>query len=292
MVIVAAFNPIGMKSLQILLFALSMMMTYSGFTRQNPIADSTQNVKFYSKILGQDRDLIIHLPRNYDPGKKYPVIYVLDGSSQDQHIADKFDSLSSLARVPQTIVVGIPNMSGTNRTLQLVPPFMLTDPAKPESPPGTGDTFLDFMELELVPFITEKYRGSEVRLFAGNSRGGLLVMYSLIYKPELFTGRFCFSTPLWRQNNLLVSKASEFLASKKRMNSFLYVSVGANETENIRSGLDSLTQILKQKGPIGFVWYTHYTPGVDHQLNANVSATDGILQWGEFVKKPSNIKQK
>src|SRR4249919_3794325 len=151
MVIVVAFNPIRMKSLQILLFALSMIMTYTGFARQNQGADSVLNVKLYSKILGQDRDLIIHLPSNYDPAKKYPVIYVLDGSSQDQHIADKFDSLSSLDRAPQTIVVRIPNMYGTNRTLQLVPPFMLTVLAIPESPPGTGDTFLDFMELELIP---------------------------------------------------------------------------------------------------------------------------------------------
>jgi len=267
-----------------------MMMTYSGFALQNPDGDSILNVKLYSNILRQDRELIIHLPHNYDPGKKYPVMYVLDGSSQDQHIADKFDSLSSLTRVPQTIVVGIPNMSSANRTLQLVPPFMLTDPAKPESPPGMGDTFLDFIELELIPFIAEKYGASELRLFAGNSRGGLLVMYSLIHKPDLFTGRFCFSTPLWRQNNLLVSKVSEFLTSKKPMNSFLYLSAGANETENIKSGLDTLTQVLRQKAPAGFVWYTYYTPGVDHQLNANVSATNGILQWGEFVKKQNNIK--
>ena len=269
-----------------------MMITYSGFAQQNLDGDSILNVKLYSKTLRQHRELIIHLPHNYDPGKKYPVMYVLDGSSQDQHIADKFDSLSSLTRVPQTIVVGIPNMSSANRTLQLVPPFMLTDPAKPESPPGTADGFLDFMEQELIPFIAEKYGASGLRLFAGNSRGGLLVMYSLIHKPDLFTGRFCFSTPLWRQNNLLISKVNDFLASKKRMNSFLYVSAGANETENIKTGLDTLTQVLRQKTPAGFVWYTYYTPGVDHQLNANVSATDGILQWGEIVKKQNNIKQK
>ena len=267
-------------------------MNYPGFAMQNPGGDSILNVKLYSKILDQDRDLIIHLPRRYDPGKKYPVMYVLDGSSQDQHIADKFDSLSSLTRVPQTIIVGIPNMSSENRTLQLVPPFMLTDPAKPESAPGMGDNFLDFMELELIPFIAEQYGASELRLFAGNSRGGLLVMYSLIDKPDLFTGRFCFSTPLWRQNNLLISKVSEFLTSKKRMNSFLYVSAGANETENIKSGLDTLTKVLKQKAPTGFAWYTYFTPGVDHQQNARVSATDGILQWGKFIKKQSNIKSK
>jgi predicted alpha/beta superfamily hydrolase len=269
-----------------------MMVAYSGFARQISAGDSILNVKFHSKILSQDRELIIHLPSNYDKSKKYPVIYVLDGSSQDQHIADKFDSLSNLALVQQTIVVGIPNMSGANRTLQLVPPFMLTDPDKPESPPGTADSFLDFMEQELIPFIAEKYGASGPRLFAGNSRGGLLVMYSLIHKPDLFMGRFCFSTPLWRQNNLLVSKMNEFLVSNKQMNSFLFVSAGANETVNIKSGLDTLTKVLKQKVPTGFVWYTYFTPGVDHQQNARVSATDGILQWGKFIMKQSNIKSK
>ena len=169
---------------------------------------------------------------------------------------------------------------------------MLTDPDKPESPPGTANGFLDFMEQELIPFITEKYGASGLRLFAGNSRGGLLVMYSLIHKPDLFSGRFCFSTPLWRQNNLLVTKVSEFIASKKQINSFLYVSAGSNETENIKGGLDTLTLVLKQKAPTGFVWYTNFTPGADHQSNAKVSATDGILQWGSFVAKQNDIKAK
>jgi len=264
---------------------VSLFVFSFGRAQQTPRYDSIIQTKLHSEILKQDRELIIHLPRNYDPRKKYPVMYVLDGSSQDQHITDKFDSLNLLGLVPQTIIVGIPNMSGTNRTLQLVPPFMLTDPDNPNSPKGTADTFLLFMESELIPFMEEKYAASRLRSFAGNSRGGLLVIYSLIQKPELFTGRFCFSTPLWRQDNLLVSRVSEFLSSKRKLNSFIYLSVGANETENIKSGLEEISKSLKQKAPSGLIWYTYYTPNVDHQLNAKVSATDGIQKWGEYVKK-------
>jgi len=270
----------ALLTLHLSLFAFSF-----GFAQQSYRYDSIIQTKIHSEILKQDRELIIHLPRNYDPHNKYPVIYVLDGSSQDQHITDKFDSLNLLGLVPQTIVVGIPNMSGTNRTLQLVPPFMLTDPDNPNSPKGTADTFLLFMESELIPFMAEKYAASGLRSFAGNSRGGLLVMYSLIVKPDLFNGRFCFSTPLWRQDNLLVSRVAEFLSSKKQMNSFIYLSVGANETENIKSGLEAMTQSLKRNAPKGLIWNTSYTPNVDHQLNAKVSATDGIQKWGEFIKK-------
>ena len=75
---------------------------------------------------------------------------------------------------------------------------------------GTADRFLEFMETKLVPFMAARYGASDTRLFAGNSRGGLLVMYSLIQKPDLSAGRICFSTPFWRENNLLVERVSAF----------------------------------------------------------------------------------
>jgi hypothetical protein len=239
--------------------------------------------RYRSTILGQERDLIVHLPRGYDPVHRYPVIYVLDGSSQDQPLADKLDSLYRARTVPQTIVVGIPNMSATNRTLQLIPPFMRTDPDDPASPTGTGDRFLEFMEKELIPFIEARYRASATRLFAGNSRGGLLVMYSLIQKPDLFTGRFCFSTPLWRENNLLLRQLSTFLRSRKGSRSFLYVSAGANETANILNGLDTLAAVLRSAAPSNVVWHVERTPGVDHQLNAALSGWSALRKWGAYT---------
>jgi len=250
----------------------------------SPAADSVVQMTYQSHILGQERELIIHLPSGYDTTKRYPVLYVLDGSSQDQPLADKLDSLFGQGLVPQTIVVGIPNMSGSNRTLQLVPPFMLTDPANPYSPTGTADRFLEFMESELVPFIASHFVASDTRLFAGNSRGGLLVMYSLIQKPELFAGRFCFSTPLWRENNLLVERVSAFLAQRTTMRSFIYLSAGENETENIKSGLDALDAVLRNRAPSGFVWHIERTPGVDHQRNAAVSGWSALTKWGAYVR--------
>ena len=250
----------------------------------SPAADSVVHVTYQSHILGQERELIIHLPSGYNPAKRYPVLYVLDGSSQDQPLADKLDSLFVQGLVPQTIVVGIPNMSGSNRTLQLVPPFMLTDPANANSPKGTAYQFLEFMETELVPFIASHFGASDTRLFAGNSRGGLLVMYSLIRKPELFAGRFCFSTPLWRENNLLVERVSAFLAQRTTMKSFLYVSAGESETENIMSGLDAMAVVLRDRAPSGFVWHVERTPGVDHQLNAAVSGWSALTKWGAYFR--------
>ena len=238
-----------------------------------------------SEILGQDRELLIHLPRHYDSARSYPVVYVLDGSSQDGHIAEKFDVLSSAGYAPQVIVVGIPNMSAENRQRQLIPPFMRIDPEKADSPLGEGERFLSFMEAELFPFVAQRYAASQTRLFMGHSRGGLLVMYSLLYRPELFQARFCYSAPFWRQDHILVSKTAEFLRAKGSLRSFFYMSVGEKETGNIRSGFDRMADTFKGSTPEGFVWRADLTPGADHQENPLISAAAGIANWEEFARR-------
>ena len=70
------------------------------------------------------------------------------------------------------------------------------------------------------------------------------------------------------------------------MKSFLYVSVGETETDNLKSGLDALATLLAKQAPVGFVWHTERTPGVDHQRNADVSGWDALRKWGAFVRSP------
>ena len=262
---------------------------YDHFTGRFPWSQSHSeseiHIKIYSEILAEDRELIIHLPRNYDSLKKYPVMYVLDGSSEDYHIANKFDILSAVGYTPKTIVVGIPNMTAENRQRNLTPPYISMDNDIEDSPLGEADTFLSFMELELFPFIERNYPASQVRLFHGNSRGGLLVMHSLMSKPDLFQARFCYSTPFWRQDNILISKVSDFLSSKDTLNTFIYMSAGKNETENIKNGLDSMAKTFQKKAPIGLIWHADYIPNAVHQDNARISSAIGIGRWSEYLKR-------
>ncbi|MGH2569445.1 MAG: alpha/beta hydrolase [Bacteroidota bacterium] len=251
----------------------------------NVCAQNVVKTIIRSEMLQQDRAFAVHLPAQFDSTKQYPVLYVLDGLSQSQHLADKFDSLSAAGLVAQTIVVGIPNMTAENRQRQLIPPYMKIDHEKPESPTGEGDTFLSYMESELFPFIEKTYPASKVRLFAGNSRGGLLVMHSLLYNPEMFQARFCFSTPFWREDNLIVTKVSEFLRSLDSLQTFLYMSAGEQETDNIKNGLAAMASTLKAQGPNKLGWYAEYTPNANHQTNAQQSAASGIMKWGEYIRK-------
>jgi hypothetical protein len=236
---------------------------------------------FQSAILKEERELIIRLPRLYDSAKRYPVFYVLDGSSLDRPIADKLEVLSSLGYAPEGIVVGIPNMTAESRQKNLVPPFMHTDQEDMNSAMGEGDRFLEFIEDEVIPFVNRQY-ATTTRIFCGNSRGGLLVMYSLIHKPGLFDARICFSTPFWREDDILIDRVESFLSSAGSVNSFIFLSAGNNETVNIKGGLERMTAVLNKNGISGITVRSYLTPGAVHADNAVLSSAQAIDAWEKY----------
>lgn len=148
-----------------------------------------------STVLGEDREVIVHPPESYlsHPDRRYPVIYVLDGSNQDIHTARSAALMARIGLMPEVLVVGVPNVSGPGRQRDYTPPFMVQDIDDAKSPMGRGDRFLEFMRTELIPDIERNYRADSTRMLLGHSRGGLLVAYSLMATPELFQARFAHS---------------------------------------------------------------------------------------------------
>jgi len=240
----------------------------------------------HSAIMNEERRVIIHLPRNYskDTSRKYPVMYVLDGTSQDQHTADKIAVLSDAGLVPSAIVVGLPNTRG-NRERAQTPPYMRREVSDANSPFGASDRFLAFVERELIPFVEGNYRTSGYKTLSGNSRGGLFVLYSLMEKPDLFQARFCYSVPVWRFDSLMVNKTATFLRSAAGLNSFLYLSVGEQETEQMIGGFNKMVEALKKNRQKEFRWVADYTPFAVHQDNALISTSKGLAEWGKYLKE-------
>ena len=251
-----------------------------------PVDKSIVDTKIASAIMGEDRRLIIHLPRNYaeDVEQKYPVMYVLDGTSQDQHTTDKMTVFSDAGLIPKAIVVGLPNTSG-NRERDQTPPFMRRNVDDANSVFGAADKFLSFIEKELIPYIEKNYRTTGYRTLSGNSRGGLFVLYSLIEKPDLFQARFCFSVPVWRFDNLMVSRVEKFLSSSARLNSFLFLSVGEKETEQMVGGFDKMLETLKKTGGKKIKWASYRTPHAIHQDNVLISTSKGLAEWGKYLSE-------
>ena len=67
----------------------------------------------HSKILNEDRTLLISLPRSYEGSElSYPVIYLLYGDQVKGYFAEAvhiLDALRESSEIPQMILVGVAN---------------------------------------------------------------------------------------------------------------------------------------------------------------------------------------
>lgn len=126
--------------------------------------------QFESKVLNEQRRYLISLPEDYsnsdsDSGsdKKYPVIYILDGDSHFQHATQALRYLEKFNRIPESILVGIPNASGSR----------FRDLAQKH------DLFLKFIEDELIPLIDKNYKTQGLNTLFGHSLAGSFSLYAM-----------------------------------------------------------------------------------------------------------------
>ena len=177
-----------------------------------------------SKELNEKRILNIYLPEGYNPKDtiKYPVIYLLDGSADEDfiHIVGlvQFNSFEWINQVPKSIVIGIATV---DRRKDFTFPTTIEEDKKAYPTTGHSDKFISFIERELQPYVQTKYKTNNSKTIIGQSLGGLLATEILFKKPTLFNKYIIISPSLWWDNgSLLRHSASNF------ENTNIYIGVG------------------------------------------------------------------
>src|SRR5690554_6183398 len=126
-----------------------------------------------SKKLNSTRQIKIQLPRNYEENtqKKYPIILVLDGDYLFEPVAGNVDFYSYWEDMPQSIVVGI--MQGDKRYKDCF--FDRTT----QFPSGEGADFFEFLGMELLPYLGNKYRTVDFVVAVGHDFTANFINYFL-----------------------------------------------------------------------------------------------------------------
>lgn len=276
-----------MKKLTLIFFPLAVILTAvitwfaSLYVFERPaFDDSVQQQTILSTVLSEQRQYLVHLPESYEraPTRRYPVIYVLDGSSQDVHTAASAALMARIGVTPEVIVVGIPNISGKGRQRDYTPPGMLQDLDDKDSDKGHADKFLAFVRDELIPKIEKNYRTSSKRILAGNSRGGLFVVYALSADPSLFNAYFANSPALWRNDGEMVKRFDHFLQQNSVPKSSLFLSLGSSENDKMKDAFRGVIDALQNHAPSTLRWHAQLTQGARHDDNAEI-ATPVALKW-------------
>lgn len=174
--------------------------------------------KFPSKYV-TPRHIDVWLPQNFDPSKRYSVLYMHDGqmlfdrsstwNKQEWGVDEHMTELLSKGEIQETIVVGIWNVY-SERNANYFPEWVFNNmeqedkialqrmaAKKNQDTVVNSDNYLRFIVQELKPYIDQHYptkTAKEDTSIMGSSRGGLISMYALCEYPEVFGSAACLST--------------------------------------------------------------------------------------------------
>jgi len=240
-----------MKTISLFALCFVFCISYSLFAQNDDsVIDKKpfvigESLEIYSEILDENRVLNVYLPNGYDPniGQEYPVIYLLDGSVDEDfiHIAGlvQFGSFPWIELIPETIVVGIGNV---DRRRDFTYPTTIEIDKKDFPTAGASETFIEFIEKELQPLIQEQYQTNGEESIIGQSLGGLLATEILFKKPDLFDNYIIASPSLWWDDQSLLSwEPTKYKAEKS-----IYIAVG-KEGEIMERDANSLFSKLKEE---------------------------------------------
>ena len=219
-----------------------------------------------STELGETRTLNIYLPESYskDSIANYPVIYLLDGSADEDfiHIAGlvQFANFSWVNLLPKSIVVGIANV---DRRRDFTYPTTIEKDKKDFPTTGQSQKFIAFLEKELQPYIHKKYSTNANKMIIGQSLGGLLATEILFKKPDLFNQYVIVSPSLWWDNESLLSITPAFLGSDFQQKTAVFIAVG-KEGKVMEADAKRLVDVVKKTTTGSFRSNFHYFADENH----------------------------
>ncbi|MFL1896506.1 alpha/beta hydrolase [Aquimarina sp. 2-A2] len=233
-----------------------------------------ETLTFQSRILNESRKINVYLPVSYEKykDKKYPVIYLLDGSGNEDfiHIAGivQFGSFSWINMIPETIVVGIENV---DRKRDFTYPTTVEQDKQDFPTTGGSEKFITFIEQELQPLLKNTYPINEISTLIGQSLGGLLATEILFKKPDLFNNYIIVSPSIWWDNESILS----FIPRKPVAKKTIYIAVG-KEGAIMESGAKKLFDMLESRSTNYDNIFFKYLENQSHGDALHLAVYDGF----------------
>ncbi|MBW2936784.1 alpha/beta hydrolase [Aureisphaera sp. CAU 1614] len=226
----------------------------------------TQHI-YKSKILDEDRPIIISLPIGYETSNaNYPVLYVLDGLGNIKHTVATAELLAESGLISPLIIVGIQSM---DRAKDLTPSKAgegvyggAGGAGIPQS--GGAPLFLKFLEEELIPYVETTYRTHPFRILEGHSFGGLFSTFVLMQSPDLFDAFIIQAPALWWNNEEMIETAKTFYMANFSLNKTVYFGIGGDDGWGMRQELKRYVEVVNKNTPHGFRWKHEEVGDEDH----------------------------
>jgi len=237
------------------------------------IPSRDERFTIHSTVLGEDREILVHLPEGWRSGARFDVVYALDGTNLLPVVGGEMEYRAAYQAPPRVVIVGITNNSAEGRWKDFTPvgetPRRAGDPVK-----GKAADFIKFLETELFPAVAARYPVTRHRTLVGHSLGGLFVLHVLATRPELFEKYIAMSPVIpYAGEQVLTSLAARLPMLRDTIS--LYTAIG-NEREGFPEGLDHLEALLRHSAPASLRWKTERFPTLRHMEMVGPAVSNGV----------------
>lgn len=196
------------------LLAAGAVLPFAGAVRaEAPSAGRLVTHAGFGSAHVQARNVSVWLPPGYDASDaRHPVLYMHDGQNLfdastapfgEWGVDEHLQRLIATGQVRAPIVVGVWNTDLRLREyvpadlIAALPDDMRADVQAVYGGEPLSDGYIRFLTEELKPFIDRTYRtlpdASDTSI-AGSSMGGLISMYAVMKRPDVFSSAACLST--------------------------------------------------------------------------------------------------
>lgn len=264
---------------------------------------STGSIRHYEQFASQyvdSRNVDVWLPENYNPKKKYAVVYMHDGqmlfdasktwNKTAWEVEEVLGKLMNEKKIKDCIVVGVWNVAGKRtadyypqKVIDLIPqPLRSEILTKMIINPPSADNYLKFLVYELKPFIDKTFstrKDSKNTFVMGSSMGGLISAYAICEYPKVFGGAGCFSihTPMADLDSLDPTNPDDDNSAAAAFREYLMKNLPKANSVKIYFDYGSKTidayyapyqkkvdQVMVKKGFDKKHWMTRFYEGDDH----------------------------
>ena len=250
-----------MKSIALFLCAI---FSLSGSAQSNPqdIVQFHETIKIESKVLNEERVINIWTPENYKESNiTYDVLYMADGGVKEDfpHVANTISKMILDRKITPIILVGIEN---TERRRDLTGFTQVEKDKKIAAKVGESAEFRKFIQDELFPEITKKYRITDRRGILGESAAGLFVTETFLLHPEMFDFYIAFDPSLWWNDGHLVKNAAALISKfPKKDIRFWFAGSGAKD---VSPHTKKLAKVLAEQNFSQLQWHYADEPKEKH----------------------------
>ncbi|ULC60832.1 hypothetical protein MBM09_07485 [Flaviramulus sp. BrNp1-15] len=265
-----------MKKLLTLILLISTL-TLSSQDYPEVTISGTQVRKITSKIVsGQEYKLEIHLPSGHENStKKYPVVYLMDSQWDFPLVTSIYGEQYYDGFIPEVILVGV-TWGGENPKPDVLRARDYTPTNDGRSvETGGADKFLDFMKMELFPFIESNYKAkSDDRTLMGCSLGGLFTLYTLFTHTDMFSGYAAASPAVGWDNGVLYNHEKTF--SEKEITKPIRVYMTVGDVERGKSFYEIFANRMKSSNYKNVALHSKILENTGHSGTKSETYTRGL----------------